>query len=1120
MLVVISFTILVGLPNAISDFGLNQQAYTGIKTKAQGFFAKTHIGWPFGNRKQQPFENLSECNERLHDVSNAHVKCTNNFCKVMCFEGYKFPSGETVLHMACKNNVWVIQNSDLSDITDCEPICGPPCENNGICIAPGECRCPENYFGPRCEIRKKLCLTRPPVPKNSRIVCNAASCSVTCARGFFFPDGSTITNLKCVEGQWIPTRQDFNKVPDCQPTCEPPCENGGNCLGHNVCECINDFKGPQCQYSVDRCSPKKMLFNGGYNCHGDNFVLTCQLYCPSNIDFEFPPATLYTCKFSKGYFEPRNIPQCVYGENVQIIGVGGKYDKKQEHKYKIDSQPQDISSWEATIKKIINKRKNIPGVKTHFDYSTSSGIPNVHILYNSPKEKRVPSPGICFTWGGNHVKTFDGLLFKFPIYCSHVLVRDHVDEEFSIVYKTCPSAETDCAVSLEIYFQDTLYTLTTKNDVIVLSTPKKRLPIPVQLIGIKVIHVGQQLKIDLEAVGLVILWDGKHYISIEANAGLWNRTSGLCGTLDMSSHNDFMSRDGSTASTIKTFIDSWKIVDDRDKCTMESLEEFRKEKECTSDEEIEAAKFCTKLLGTEQLQECLAEFDKALLAEYCMEEYCNCHSEDNPSNCNCNAFSVFVKECQFKGNQLRNGWRSSEVCPMKCDKERVYMPCGPATDTSCGSAVENAVVESCNEGCFCPEGTLQHQGKCIPIDQCPCRLRNKVFEAGSEVKKDCNTCLCKNGIWTCTDISCGARCSAVGDPHYITFDGRRFDFMGKCSYYLMKTLNISIESENIVCPGSISESMNFEPTSAIGMPSCTKSVTIRFEINGKEIAVTLDQGNAIYVNNKQVTEYPKVVGNGILTIRKASTIIISVDFADGLRVWWDGMTRVYIDAPSSYRGKTQGLCGTFNSNMQDDFLTPEGDIENSVEPFADKWKTKDTCDFTSEANPPVHPCQDNLEKKEKAEKYCTKLIGEIFEGCHWSVDPTPYFEDCMFDVCACRGDASLCLCPIFASYGAECNRQGVITNWRYHVKECAIECPLGQIFDECGDSCLRTCEDLASKDVCRGHCVEGCRCPPGQYLNSKNECIPEEQCQCMYDGLNFNNGYKEVRPGRQFLELW
>jgi integrin beta 3 len=54
--------------------------------------------------------------------------------------------------------------------------------------------------------------------------------------------------------------------------------------------------------------------------------------------------------------------------------------------------------------------------------------------------------------------------------------------------------------------------------------------------------------------------------------------------------------------------------------------------------------------------------------------------------------------------------------------------------------------------------------------------------------------------------------------------------------------------------------------------------------------------------------------------------IISVDFHDGIQVWWDGATRAYIDAPASYRGKTKGLCGTFNSNMQDDFLTPEGTL--------------------------------------------------------------------------------------------------------------------------------------------------------------------------------------------------
>ena len=104
---------------------------------------------------------------------------------------------------------------------------------------------------------------------------------------------------------------------------------------------------------------------------------------------------------------------------------------------------------------------------------------------------------------------------------------------------------------------------------------------------------------------------------------------------------------------------------------------------------------------------------------------------------------------------------------------------------------------------------------------------------------------------------------------------------------------------------------------------------------------------------------------------------------------WDGTSRVYIDAPPEYRGKTKGLCGTFSSNIQDDFLTPEGDIESSVASFANKWRTKETCQYVSDGFIP-HPCHLNIENKEIAIQTCAKLKEEVFAECHWSVDVSLY----------------------------------------------------------------------------------------------------------------------------------
>lgn len=49
--------------------------------------------------------------------------------------------------------------------------------------------------------------------------------------------------------------------------------------------------------------------------------------------------------------------------------------------------------------------------------------------------------------------------------------------------------------------------------------------------------------------------------------------------------------------------------------------------------------------------------------------------------------------------------------------------------------------------------------------------------------------------------------------------------------------------------------------------------------------------------------------------------------------------------------------------------------------------------------------------------------------------------------------------------------------------------------------------------------MEGCRCPMGQVLDENNECVTVEMCKCAYKGMEFQPGYKEVRPGRRFQEL-
>lgn len=201
--------------------------------------------------------------------------------------------------------------------------------------------------------------------------------------------------------------------------------------------------------------------------------------------------------------------------------------------------------------------------------------------------------------------------------------------------------------------------------------------------------------------------------------------------------------------------------------------------------------------------------------------------------------------------------------------------------------------------------------------------------------------------------------------------------------------------------------------------------------------VRLKQGGAVEVNGIDRTRnLPMNLLGGFMHIRPISQMARQVICGDGVKMMWDGNTYAYIDAPTLHSNKTNGLCGNFDHDKENDFMNPEGDVELLPETFGEKWRVKEICDAERGNKNSQHPCQMNVKNKQQALQVCAKLKSNIFAACHRNVDPKPYYENCMYDMCACKGDAAQCKCTIFSAYANECSRRGKIIQWRQTIKEC------------------------------------------------------------------------------------
>uniref|UniRef100_A0A6Q2XSV2 SCO-spondin n=1 Tax=Esox lucius TaxID=8010 RepID=A0A6Q2XSV2_ESOLU len=668
----------------------------------------------------------------------------------------------------------------------------------------------------------------------------------------------------------------------------------------------------------------------------------------------------------------------------------------------------------------------------------------------------------------------------------------------------------------------------------------------------------------VQAFGAQLLWhlDGPLAL-ITLQPGFAHKVRGLCGTMNWNQYDDFTTPEGDVENTVSSFAAKFTTRD----CPPPL--EAQPDPCGTYTQRRQYAQRVCSIIRSPVFQPCHDVVEKEPYLRLCLMDVCGC---EPPRHCHCTILTTYALHCAQEGVPV--SWHNHTFCPVQCSGGQVYQECGRPCGGSCADLRQgwscDQGTRSCVPGCQCPPGLAQdEQGQCVPVSMCPCMRGDKLYQPGSTVHDNCNTCVCTRGVWNCTDdvcqeVSqcpgslvfsphsclltcssldtpgqgpagaptsscqeplagcvcpqgtvlldarcvlpekcpchhngrlyynnetiakdcntcvckdrrwhcsqslCAGTCLATGDPHYITFDGRCFSFLGDCEYVLAQEAGglFSVTAENIPCGST-------------GV-TCTKSVTLSVG----NTAIHLLRGKAVTVNGMAVT-LPRMYSGSGLTLERVG-LFVSVSSRLGVTLLWDGGMRVYVRLAARLRGRVGGLCGNFDGDTENDFTTRQGIVESTAELFGNSWKVSPSC----------------------GRDPCAVITQDLFSPCHPEVPYQQFYDWCVFDACGCdSGGDCECLCTAVSAYAEECNRRGIYIRWRTQ-ELCPMQCENGLVYEACGPACSPTCPSVAqSPDSKCGalSCVEGCFCPTGTVLHG-GVCVAPALCPCDWEGSVFPPG--------------
>ncbi|KAK6315063.1 hypothetical protein J4Q44_G00145920 [Coregonus suidteri] len=650
-----------------------------------------------------------------------------------------------------------------------------------------------------------------------------------------------------------------------------------------------------------------------------------------------------------------------------------------------------------------------------------------------------PDPAdVCKTFGSGVVQTFNGTAFYVRSTCPFTLTRfTHNRVDCDITVHRGKNGLLDYIeinvnkIQTRILYNGTIF------------VEQRMVSLPYDHTYQHVFQYGIYTKLRSTVLPLSVIWSsvgvGIDSLWVKLEQELVRGMTGLCGRPD--------------------------IPDDRQRLIAESV--LSKDGCQTMDSLRTESMVCQKFFSN--YIECM-KADTGKYINLCKE---NIYGYEKEHYVGCAFYKEIAHQCQTS-----YAWRTLTRCPeFSCLGDLHFEEQGDAFVSTCSNPAPRTSDQDITSTCVCPQGQVLNDRAeghdCVSVTACPCVYAGRNYAPREERRTKCQTCVCHNGKWTCSQNSCPRRCVIEGQ-FVTTFDGKQYALPGKCTYMASKGFNWTI-------------SIQFsEKTSSI------QKVVLQIYQNTYTFS-----HKSVQFEKEEIRDLHQS-DNAMVFWQSSMYVQVLTSFGMKIQVQTSPDLQLYISLPQSEVGMPEGLCGNYNADTTDDFNTSSGIVENAAEPFALSWSVGD-CPVN------IPKVCINTDNEIFADENCHPLRDPsgIFAKCHDHVSTDNYHKACIQRTCNCGTGLQQCLCVALANYAKACANQGItVGDWR-RATNCTVSCENNQRFDYEMQACNSTCLSLSGPDP---RCwvedapVEGCGCLEGTHLNGGLTCTPKAQCPCHHQG--------------------